>query len=212
MAKAPRPGNVKTRLLSRLTPEDAAHLHVAFLADTASLVLSLPGVRAAAVCPPADAGELRAFLPAPFTIVPQAGSGLAAGLGFALEHFAGEGHDKILLCDSDSPHVPAGFLSEALALLESVDLVVGPTEDGGYYLVGARRGHRGLFEREAMGTGSALESLLARARLLGLQAATLSPWFDVDLPEDLRRLAGLLAAHPEAAPHTARCLERLGIR
>lgn len=209
MAKAPRPGHVKTRLLPALCPRDAIRVHRAFLADTVGRVLSLSGVHAAVVCPPDDCEPLRAFLPPPVAVLAQQGEGLAAGLDSALARFDADGYAPILLLDSDSPHIPGDILRRAVAAVTQGHLAVGPTDDGGYYLVGARGHHPGLFQASAMGTGTALEALCHRARDLGLHVSLLPRWFDVDTPEDLARLARFLKRYPEAAPRTAALLPQI---
>lgn len=211
MAKAPRPGHVKTRLLPALSPQDAARLHRAFLEDTVDRVLSLAGVQAAVVCPPDDCEPLRSCLQPGAPVLAQGGEGLAAGLESALARLDADGYTPILLLDSDTPHLPAQVLYRAVAALEQVDLVAGPTDDGGYYLVGTRRHQPGLFQASSMGTGTALDALLSRACDLGLRVSLLPRWFDVDTPDDLTRLARFLRRYPEAAPRTAALLPRIGV-
>ncbi|MBI3945817.1 MAG: TIGR04282 family arsenosugar biosynthesis glycosyltransferase [Armatimonadetes bacterium] len=211
MAKAPRPGCVKTRLLPMLSPEEAAELHLAFLRDTLARVLAVPSARAAVVCPAADTDSLAACVLPGVTVQAQTGAGLSAALHFALGHFHALGHDPVLLLDSDSPHLPTRYLRRALTELRESDLVVGPTDDGGYYLAGAHRPHPDLFEASSIGTDTALSSLLRHAADLRLRTALLPTWFDVDRPEDLSRLAAELHRDPGAAPETARCLSRRGL-
>jgi rSAM/selenodomain-associated transferase 1 len=204
MAKAPRPGLVKTRLHGVLAPEQAAALHRCFVEDVVGQALELPGVRVAVVCPEEDRDLLGGWLPGETAILSQAGQGLAAGLAFALEQFAAAGFRRIVLRNSDSPNLPAARLSEALRCLEESDVVVGPTEDGGYYLVGARQAHPGLFDATTMGTSSAIGALRETAQSLGLSRTELAPWYDVDTPDDLWRLHADLRREPHRAVVTAR--------
>ena len=88
-------------------------------------------------------------------------------------------------------------------MLESCDLVVGPRHDGGYYLVGARASHPGLFTNDGMGTATALEALLARAANFQLSVRMLDPFYDIDVAADLRQLADELQLAPRRAPRTA---------
>jgi len=97
-------------------------------------------------------------------------------------------------------------MESAFELLETNDVVMGPTEDGGYYLVGASAIHRRLFDPASLGTGNAGDALLRNARALGLSMAFTEDWYDVDVPEDLRRLAEELRIEPSRAPRTAALL------
>ena len=97
-------------------------------------------------------------------VVAQKGEGLAAGLTSVFAHFAAPGRQRVVAFNSDSPHLPASVLESAFEALTAHDVVVGPTHDGGYYLVGAKAAHPALFDGDGMGTKSALEALLARAR------------------------------------------------
>lgn len=204
MAKAPRPGRVKTRLLGLLSPDQAAALHRSFVEDVTRQALDMRDVDVAIVCPQEDTQHFGNWLPTEAEILLQAGSGLASGLGSALEQCAAAGYGRIVLRNSDSPNLPADRLREALDSLEETDLVVGPTEDGGYYLVGACRAHTGLFDATTMGTTSAIAALRAAAQRLGLTVMELAPWYDVDIPEDLDRLRADLRRAPQTAPVTAR--------
>src|SRR6202044_1303200 len=91
--------------------------------------------------------------------------------------------------NSDSPHLPRSVLENAFETLAAHDVVVGPTHDGGYYLVGAKASHPSLFASDGMGTRSALERLLARARALELSVGLADPFYDIDLVYVLARLA-----------------------
>ena len=135
--------------------------------------------------------------------VAQRGAGLAAGLESVFEFFCTQGQRRIVAFNSDSPHLPLPVLRQAFETLRSCDLVVGPTDDGGYYLVGAKAPHPGLFADSAMGTSSALERLLARAHELQLSVLSTDEFYDIDVPADLSRLAEDLRLAPERAPRTA---------
>jgi glycosyltransferase A (GT-A) superfamily protein (DUF2064 family) len=137
------------------------------------------------------------------TVVPQQGSGLAAGLESAFWSLIDGGFRPVLALDSDSPHLPPTVLVEAFEALDAHDLVVGPCPDGGYYLVGASAAHAGLFDAPRMGTDTALTALLARAAAAGLAVARTREWYDVDQASDLARLAHDLRADSSRAPATA---------
>jgi hypothetical protein len=118
------------------------------------------------------------------------------------ERFAAR-HEHVVAFNSDSPHLSASVLERAFKLLAMHDVVVGPTHDGGYYLVGAKAVHPALFEADGMGTTNALEALLARARTLQLSTSFTDPFYDVDVADDLVRLAAELRLAPAKAPRTA---------
>src|SRR5262249_3504260 len=163
VAKAPRPGHVKTRLATSLAPEAIVALYRCLIEDTLGLAGRLPETRVAVVCPSADVGELRAWLGPSVEIVAQQGHGLAAALDSTFHSFLADGVDRVVIFNGDSPHLPAAELERAFTLLLRCDLVVGPTTDGGFYLVGESVAHPHLFEPSRMGTQTALEVLLARA-------------------------------------------------
>ena len=214
MAKAPRPGAVKTRLASCLSPAAAVALYRCLLDDTLALArsLKLGDVEVAIMCPDSDVNELArlASSEAPgseVSVVAQKGEGLAAGLTSVFAHFA-EGHPRRTIAfNSDSPHLPRSVLEDAFETLAAHDVVVGPTHDGGYYLVGAKASHPTLFAGDGMGTSSALERLLARARALELSVGFADRFYDIDIADDLHRLAGELRLAPARAPRTAAWLK-----
>jgi hypothetical protein len=142
--------------------------------------------------------------------VAQKGEGLAAGLISVFEHFAASDRKRIVAFNSDSPHLPASVLESAFEALTGHDLVVGPTHDGGYYLVGAKAAHPTLFDGDGMGTKSALEALLARAHGQQLSVASTDPFYDIDVESDLTRLAEELRLAPARAPRTATWLKHWG--
>jgi uncharacterized protein len=201
MAKAPRPGQVKTRLAPVLAPEAIVALYRCLIEDTLALARAVGVPRIAVVCPSGHQAELARWLG--IEVIAQDGDGLAAGLESTFRVLVSAGCRRVIALDGDSPHLPAATLYRAFALLERHDLVVGPTADGGYYLVGANRPHRGLFEGGGMGTGSALQALLDRARTLELRVACTEEWYDVDDGNDLARLAAELRTAPSRAPRTA---------
>jgi rSAM/selenodomain-associated transferase 1 len=206
MAKAPRPGTVKTRLAVNLSLEAVTGLYRCLLNDTIALARGIDSIEVAIMCPESDVLELSRSVPADMSIVPQTGEGLAAGLTSVFAHFASSGEQRVIAFNSDSPHLPASMLQSAFDILETRDLVVGPTHDGGYYLVGARAPHPGLFSSDGMGTGSALEVLSSRAEALGLSIGFTDRFYDIDIAEDLTQLADELRRSPGKAPRTAKWL------
>ena len=203
MAKAPRPGRVKTRLTPNLSPDAVTAFYRCLLDDTLALARSLGDVEIAVMCPDSDVNELARLAGKEVRIVAQKGEGLAAGLTSVFAHFAGEDQRRTLAFNSDSPHLPRSVLEDAFERLTAHDVVVGPTYDGGYYLVGAKASHPTLFAHDGMGTSSALEKLLSRARALELSVGFADPFYDIDVADDLNRLAAELRLAPERAPRTA---------
>ena len=217
MAKAPRLGMVKTRLAQSLSVEAVTDFYCCLLDDTLALARSLDDVEVAVMCPDSDVNELARLAGNQATVVAQKGEGLAAGLTSVFAHFA-EGHRtnaprtnahrrRVIAFNSDSPHLPRSVLEDAFETLATRHLVVGPTHDGGYYLVGATASHPTLFAGDGMGTSSALERLLSRARALELSVGFANPFYDIDVVEDLTRLAEELRLAPARAPRTAAWLK-----
>ena len=203
MAKAPKPGTVKTRLAHCLPPPAVTALYRCLLDDTMTLAQSVGNVEVAIMCPPSDVDDLARLAGDSVRVVAQTGEGLAAGLNSVFAHFAATGQQRIIAFNSDSPHLPASVLQRAFEALATSDVVIGPTHDGGYYLVGAKATHPGLFNGNGMGTSSALETLLERVRAQGLSVRLADPFYDIDVASDLIRLDEELRLSPLRAPRTA---------
>jgi uncharacterized protein len=201
MAKAPCAGRVKTRLEPTVPPDALVALYRCLIEDTVALARQAGVPRIAVVCPRGDRGEIAHWLD--IEVVEQEGDGLAAGLDSVFRLFFGDGCRRVIAFNGDTPHLPPNTLAGAFALLTRHDVVVGPTEDGGYYLVGARGAHPGLFDAHGLGTGGALRSLLARADERGLGVALTEAWYDIDEGSDLARLGAELRRTPARAPRTA---------
>jgi len=190
-ARWPELGRVKTRLAAHFTAEQTLALYTAMLGDTLDTVRSLPGdsldraiywADAALPAVPEDlAGGFRCAL--------QEGRDLGERMYRALEAELRDGARKVLLVGCDSPNLPRAYLVEALDALDAVDLVLGPSADGGYYALGARRAAPEIFEGIEWGTSTVLTVTLGRTRLCGLSWKLLPSWYDVDRAEDLGRLA-----------------------
>jgi rSAM/selenodomain-associated transferase 1 len=207
MAKAPRPGMVKTRLIESLPQPAVTEFYRCLLDDTVALARSLGTVEVAIMCPESDVDELKRFASSGVRVVAQKGVGLAAGLASVFRHFADRGQ-RVIAFNSDSPHLPASVLEGAFETLIGNDVVVGPTDDGGYYLVGAKAAYPTLFEGDGMGTGSALERLLTRTGALRLSVGFSDSFYDIDIAADLVRLAAELELSPTRAPRTAAWLKQ----
>src|SRR5215467_10025285 len=135
MAKAPRAGAVKTRLAPSLSPQAVIDFYRCLLDDTLALGRSLSGVEVAIMCPASDVNELQQLAGSEVSVCAQKEEGLAAGLTSVFAHFA-RGQRRTIAFNSDSPHLPRSVLEDAFETLAEQDVVVGPTENGSYYLVG----------------------------------------------------------------------------
>jgi rSAM/selenodomain-associated transferase 1 len=207
MAKAPRPGMVKTRLASGLSPGAATAFYRCLLDDTLTLARSLDDVEVAIMCPQSDVNELVQLAGDDVSVVAQKGEGLASGLTSVFAHFTEDRPRHTIAFNSDSPHLPRSILEDAFKTLAANDVVVGPTNDGGYYLVGAKASHPALFASDGMGTRTALERLLSNAQALQLAVGFADLFYDIDVLDDLTRLAEELRLAPKKAPRTARWLQ-----
>jgi len=210
MAKAPKPGSVKTRLAPSLSPAAVTAFYGCLLDDTLALARSLSDVEVAIMCPDSDVNELAQLAGSEVSVVAQKGDGLAAGLTSVFAQFSDDHRRRVIAFNSDSPHLPRSILEGAFETLAAHDVVVGPTHDGGYYLVGAKASHPTLFGGDGMGTSSALERLLSRVRDLELSVGFAAPFYDIDVADDLTRLAEELRLAPASAPRTAAWLKEWG--
>lgn len=194
MTKAPRAGRVKTRLTPPLTPEEAAALNICFLRDTTAAIAATAAGRRArgiAVYTPVGAEEAyNGILPQNFDLVPQRGEAFGDRLTSATEDLLRLGFESLCLIDSDSPTVPPAAFAEAVDVLSQTEdaVVLGPSDDGGYYLIGLKKLHRSLFCGITWSTERVLEETVQRAGELNLKVHLLPTWYDVDDRATLTRL------------------------
>ncbi len=208
MAKQPAPGRTKSRLVPPLTPEQAAQLYECFLQDALDVARQVPAVsRFVAFTPAAGDGYFRRLAP-DFDLLPQQGGTLSERLNYVLTTCLTQEYGKVVAMNSDSPSLPAVYVAQAYSLLDTADVVLGPAQDGGYYLIGLIRPQPGLIRPVQMSTPDVLRDTLALARAAGLRAALLPRWYDVDTAGDLARLRQELEMLPEeVALHTRRFFE-----
>lgn len=198
MAKAPRPGQVKTRLVPPLTPNEAAELSICLLRDTVANIADAAaheGADCLAVYTPA--GSERTFdglLPPGFILLSQRGDSLGERLLNATRDLLGVGYQSVCLINADSPTMPRNRLMEALRALETPGdrIALGPAEDGGYYLIGLKRAHRRLFEDIDWSTNRVLSQTIDRAAEISLEVHQLPAWYDLDDAQTLARLCAEL--------------------
>jgi uncharacterized protein len=214
MAKASLPGRAKTRLVPPLTFEEAASLNTAFLQDVAENVLSAARQSAAdagiagyaAYGPPGSEDFFRGTLPASIGLIgawlPNFGDCLLQTIGEILAR----GHLSAVVLNSDSPTLPTAILNETAEVLARPGdrAVLGPSSDGGYYLLGLKTPHRRMFEDVAWSTERVTEQSLQRAREIGLEVHQLPVWYDIDDVESLRKLRAELCGDTLAKRHAGK--------
>jgi rSAM/selenodomain-associated transferase 1 len=200
MAKASAPGRAKTRLVPPLTFDEAADLNTAFLQDVAENLLlashrtsepvAIGGY--AAYGPPGSEGFFRTIMPESIGLLGAWLPNFGDCLFHTIRELLQRGHDSAVVLNADSPTLPTAFLVEtAEALARPGDrAVLGPSTDGGYYLLGLKAAHRRMFEDIDWSTERVAEQTLERAREIDLEIQLLPAWYDVDDLEDLRRLYG----------------------
>jgi len=204
VAKRPAPGKTKTRLSPPLTPELASALYESFLFDTLDQMRQV-----------ADSHHVIAYLDerdyfkriAPdFELIPQEGEDLGERLDHAITFYLSRGYQRVVIMDSDSPTLPADYLSQAFSVLaDRADVVLGPCDDGGYYLIGFKKPTPRLLREVHMSTPTVAEETIALAKEENLNLVTLPTWYDVDDVTSLSRLIKEIESHDSAnAAHTRR--------
>jgi rSAM/selenodomain-associated transferase 1 len=229
MAKAPCAGRSKTRLVPMISAEQAAHLSAAFLRDlTANLATAAAGgtiVPYVGYAPPGAEAAFDGMLPSGTSLLLADGSvdapagveGFGRCLLHAIQSMLDRGHSAACVLIADSPTLPTRLLLAAAARLESPGdrVVMGPAEDGGYFLLGMKRAHASMFARIDWSTDRVASQTRDRAAEAGVEMDELQSWYDVDEPDTLFRLLRDLAGgySPDAYPasHTAACLAGFGL-
>ena len=199
-AKNPIPNQVKTRLLPKLSADQAASLYCAFLMDWCETLAELSNVDVViAYTPPEGGSDLQRLIGNNVTYIPQTGTDLGARLTSATQWACDNGYKKILIVGSDSPTLPLSYISQAILSLNFCDIVIGPSMDGGYYLIGFSSDNLNvvvpyIFEEIAWSTAHVLRQTVERIHTLNATFKLLPPWYDIDTPEDLVFLHAHLSA------------------
>lgn len=211
-ARYPEPGRVKTRLARAIGAAAASTLYAAFVTDLRCRFAAPPFAVRWAVAPP-DPGFAARFALPDAHVFAQDGHDLGARMRNAITALLDQGFARCAIVGSDMPQLALETVADAFARLDEADLVLGPADDGGYYLIAARA-PLDVFDGIAWGTNAVLAATRARADARGLVTTLLAPGFDVDESADLRRLADLLRAPAGRAtmPATAAALDALRIR
>lgn len=217
--KNPIPGAVKTRLQTRYTPDQVAALYTAFVRDVLERAESIDVDRRVIAFDPPDAGPEVSVLfgggvKALWEYVPQVQDDLDARMREALVQQLDAGASAAVLIGTDIPSLPAHHITQAFDLLHTKDVVLGPSIDGGYYLVGVSKSTPEIFEDVAWSTPSVLSQTIDRVQRAGNTLGLVPPWFDVDTPDELDFLlaharATKLATGIDPLPYTHACLSNL---
>ena len=218
MTKAPRAGQVKTRLISPLSTNEAAELNKCFLRDTTAAISdAVTNKNACGIAVYTPIGSEPAYadiLPPTFTLLPQRGEKFGERLFFAAEDLFKSGFESVCLIDSDSPTVPAENFAQAVKLLKSPGdrIVLGPCGDGGYYLIGFKKLYLELFEGIDWSTDRVFDQTLRCAAHIGTEVELLPLGYDVDDRASLERLCRELLgdkAGDKVAPNTRKFLAEI---
>ncbi len=220
MTKAPQPGKVKTRLSPPLTLEEAASLNICFLRDLARSIsqacVQSPGVGVGIYTPVGSEGAYENVLPSDFLLIPQRGTHFGERLNFAAEDLFKIGFQSVCLINSDSPTVPAISFATAVSQLANpgARVVLGPSDDGGYYLIGMKQVYRRLFEEIDWSTERVFAQTVERAEEIDVEVYKLPNGFDIDDRTTLRRLCDQLLGKQtrsttEVAPETRKFLSAI---
>jgi len=219
-ARFPRIGRVKTRLIPPLDPESAMRVYEAFLIDIMHRMI--PAVRSDVEFSVAGEGNdhdamsdllRRNYLSGsdfPIRTRPQSVGDLGARLHASFEESFAQGRRRVVILGADHPSVPTEYVDRAFDYIDDVDIVIGPSDDGGFYAVGMNSSVAGLFDDLPWSTPGLFDAFTTRVTTLGLRCAELPRWYDVDRPADLVRLSEEIESGLEL-PETRRVFSHLGI-
>jgi rSAM/selenodomain-associated transferase 1 len=206
IAKEPVPGAVKTRLAPLLGADGAARVAAAMLADTVAAMAEVDAEPWVCFAPPQARPRMARLAPG-FGLLAQVEGDLGDRLAGCFAALLGSGAERVVIVGADTPQVPRATYEAAFALLDQADVVLGPAEDGGYYLVGAKAPLPELFVGVPMGTDAVLQVTMERAGRRRLRVGTVPMLRDLDRLEDLR--AALAAGELDASPRTRRVVADL---
>jgi uncharacterized protein len=188
VAKQPIPGQTKTRLCPPLSYAQAADLYECFLRDTLDVMRQVRGVQCMIGFLPKEAQDYFRQLAPQMKLTCQVGASLGERLDHLLTEALLSGSPRAVVMDSDSPTLPVEYISKAFEQLTDADVVIGPTRDGGYYLIGMKQPQSHLLRQVQMSTPHVLADTLELAKATGLAVSLLPTWYDVDTIDDLYQL------------------------
>jgi rSAM/selenodomain-associated transferase 1 len=186
-AKYPEPGRCKTRLAKSLGEEDALRIYAALLSHTLSVVSATAFRKILFVDPPERAAEAHTWAPGMDLYLPQSDGDLGARLWDAVDRRLAAGAKRIILLGCDCPQISKDTVTSSFAALDFHDVVLGPTVDGGYYLLALKAGHASLFQDIPWSTELVLERTLNILKIQSLSYLSLDTFSDVDTLDDYRR-------------------------
>lgn len=206
-ARAPVPGATKTRLMPFLTGEECAALHSCFIRDMYDTCAGTGADVLVYFTPEERRDTLERLLGHGVPLAAQRGGGLGRRMDAAFREAFDQGYEAAVLVGTDIPQLTDGAIEDAFAALAGSDVVLGPTEDGGYYLIGMTRPQPAAWEVRRYGTGTVFAETASHLRRAGLRVAAITPCPDMDTPEDLQALYDAWAGTPAmTATHTGRWL------
>ena len=213
MAKAPKPNEVKTRLIPHLKPDMAALLYHNFLLDKIEQVKNIEKAKFFIAYMPDNSVNYFKKIAPDFDLILQIGNDLGDRLIYVSNKLFNKGFKKVVILDSDTPNLPTEYIRQAIAGLKTSDMVIGPCEDGGYYLIGLKAPTPDIFKNIPWSTSKVTNITIKRAEAIGLKSFFLKYWYDVDTIDDLRRLKNNLenSKEKEISENTHNFLSKLQI-
>ena len=192
--RIPVVGKTKTRLKPLLNDDECCMVQRAFISDVYTMLQNDCSDCDIYVCfsPEGNLDELMAITPGAKSHFPQSGADLGEKMFNALCHVLGRGYKRCLLIGSDIPQLKVAQLRGAMSLLDSSDVVICPTDDGGYYLIGMKEPYNELFSLDEYGVSNVYDKTIAAAKKIKKRCAVGTKLMDVDEPEDLFRLVEML--------------------
>lgn len=208
-AKYWQPGRVKTRLAEHVGPQTASEVYLFLLRTLLMRCQACGQQRVVAISPPQHLREFESLVGGHYQLTTQAAGDLGTRIHSFFEQAFQSGATRVVLIGSDSPDLPTKFIDQAFAALNDARVVLGPAEDGGYYLVGMRPPAVEMFSEITWSTNQVWEQTLQRLTELGIEPAILPPWYDVDEIADLARLRDSLRSNAAPLPIEAELLQKL---
>lgn len=210
MLKIPVAGQVKTRLAAHIGKKDATKLYRCFIHDTFSRISLLKNIDIIAAYTPQNLiSRAKRLAPSGVIVIPQKGRDLGERIQNVFSYLFSIGYKKIAIIGADSPDLPIAYIEKSFLLLKGkTRLVIGPAEDGGYYLIAMSRDHKELFKDIPWGTGMVFKETIEKAKRAGLKSAVLPQWYDVDEINTLKKLRDNLRS-VSPATKTGKLLEKV---